>query len=79
MPAGDEVVVRLTDGTTTYHFGRVEAICGEVAEGDATIMTFEEALNLGRRLCVLCSRLVDTWTGQALSVASAKFLVHPDR
>lgn len=79
MAAGDEVLVRLTPGTTTYHFGRVEAICGEVSVGEATTMTLDEALDMGRRLCVKCGGLVTTWTGYALRVASDTSLVHPDR
>jgi hypothetical protein len=78
MSAGDDVLVRLTT-TTTYHFGRLEPICGEVSAEDTTSMTLDEALALDRRLCVLCSRLVDTWNGYALRVASSKHLIHPDR
>ncbi len=79
MSQGDKVLVRMTPGTTTYHFGRSEAICGEVLAAEATSMTLDDALELGRRLCVKCGRLVETWAGYALTVASAKFLVHPDR
>ncbi|MCZ6661593.1 MAG: hypothetical protein O6951_01520, partial [Actinobacteria bacterium] len=73
------VLVRLTSGTTTYHFGRLEAICGEVPTDEATAMKLDEALALGRRLCVKCGRLIDEWTGYAIRVASATSLVHPDR
>ena len=79
MAAGDDVLVRLTPGTTTYHFGPVEAICGEVSVGEATTMTLDDALAMGRRLCVKCGRLVKTWTGYGLRVASDTSLVHPDR
>ena len=73
------VVVRLTPGTTTYHFGRIEAICGEVSADEATTVTLDDALTMGRRLCVKCGRLVQRWTGYCTTVASARSLVHPDR
>lgn len=79
MAVGDDVLVRLTPGTTTYHFGRLEAICGEVPADEATAMTLDESLTLDRRLCVKCGRLISTWAGYAIDVASAKSLVHPDR
>ena len=79
MAAGDDVLVRLTPGTTTYHLGRLEAICGEVPADEATAMELDEALALDRRLCVKCGRLIDAWTGYAIKVASATSLVHPDR
>ena len=78
MAAGVDVLVRKTT-TTTYHFGRTEAICGWNSEHELTAMTLDEALALNRRLCVDCRDLVDRWTGYALKVAAAKFLVHPDR
>lgn len=78
MSKGDTVIVRLTS-TTTYHYGREESICGEVASGDATAMSLEQALGLGRRLCRKCGDLVSLWGRYALEVASAKSLVHPDR
>jgi len=79
MATGDAVLVRLTSGTTTYHFGRLESICGEVAVSDATEMSLDQALELGRRLCVKCGRLVAGWTTQSLDVAGRTSLVHPDR
>lgn len=78
MAQGD-VIVRQSPGTTTYHFGRQAAICGEVVESEATTMSLDEALEAGRRLCVKCGRLVEVWAGYALKVASSKSLVHPDR
>jgi len=57
MAAGDDVLVRLTAGTTTYHFGREESVCGEVPGDEATAMSLDEALGRGRRLCVKCGRL----------------------
>lgn len=77
-PAVD-VLVRLTAGTTTYHFGRKESICGEVLANEATAMSLDDALDLGRRLCVKCGRLVVAWAGSAIAVAGKKSLVHPDR
>jgi hypothetical protein len=79
MATGDDVLVRLTGSTTTYHYGRAESICGEVPEGQATAMSLDDALDLGRCLCVLCGRLVSTWTEYSLDVASRTSLVHPDR
>ncbi len=79
MASGDEVLVRLTSGTTTYHFGREESICGEVLADEATAMSLDEALELGRRQCVKCGRLVTLWTGYALDVAGRTSLLHPDR
>ena len=79
MAVGDDVIVRHTPGTTTYHFGRIEAICGEVPDDEATTMTLDAALEEGRRLCVLCGRLVEKWVGYSTAVASATSLVHPDR
>ncbi len=61
--------------TTTYHFGRTESICGEVPNDEATTMTLDEALDEGRRLCVLCGRLVEKWVGYSTAVASATSLV----
>ena len=78
MAKGDDVLVRLTD-TTTYHFGRNESICGEVLSNEATAMSLDEALRLGRRLCVKCGRLVALWAGRAIDVAGRKSLIHPDR
>lgn len=75
----DEVLVWLTEGTTTYHYGRNESICGEVLPEEATAMTLDEALDLKRRLCVKCGRLVTVWAGYALDVAARKSLIHPDR
>lgn len=74
-----DVLVRLTAGTTTYHFGRKESICGEVLANEATAMSLDDALDLGRRLCVKCGRLVVAWAGSAIAVAGKKSLVHPDR
>ena len=79
MATGDDVLVRMTSGTTTYHFGRTEAICGEVEENEATAMSLQEALALRRRLCVKCARLVAMWASYALDVAGQTSLVHPDR
>lgn len=79
MASGDDVLVRLTPGTTTYHFGREESICGEVVADEATAMSLDEAINRGRRQCVKCGRLVTLWAGYALDVASRTSLVHPDR
>ena len=79
MASGDEVLVRLTAGTTTYHFGRNESICGEVLMDEATPMALNEAIELGRRLCVKCAQLVTLWAGYALDVAGRKSVVHPDR
>ena len=79
MAAGGDVIVRHTPGTTTYHFGRTGSICGEVPDEEATTMTLDEALDAGRRLCVLCGRLVEKWVGYATAVASATSLMHPDR
>ena len=79
MAAGDDVIVRHTPGTTTYHFGRTESICEEVPADDATTMTLNEALGEGRRLCVLCGRLIEKWVGYSTAVASATSLMHPDR
>lgn len=79
MALGEHVIVRHTPGTTTYHFGREESICGEVPGDEATDMTLEQALEEGRRLCVLCGRLLETWVGYSTSVASATSLIHPDR
>lgn len=76
---GEEVLVRLTAGTTTYHFGRSESICGEVATHETTPMSLEAALESGRRQCVKCGRLVALWTGYALDVAGRRSLIHPDR
>jgi hypothetical protein len=79
MAAGDDVLVRLTTSTTTYHYGRAESICGEVLADEATAMSIDEALDRGRRQCVLCGELVARWAGYALDVAGRKSLVHPDR
>ena len=79
MATGDDVLVRMTSSTTTYHFGRTEAICGEVEENEATAMSLQQALDLRRRLCVKCAHLVTTWTSYALDVAGRVSLVHPDR
>jgi len=73
------VLVRLTAGTTTYHFGRSESICGEVLADEATAMSLDDALDLGRRLCVKCGRLVVLWAGSAVAVAGMESLVHPNR
>lgn len=78
MASGDDLLVRLTS-TTTYHFGRVESICGEVRSEEATPMSLDEALEVGRRLCVKCGRLVTLWASYAVDVAGRKSLVHPDR
>lgn len=78
MTLGEDVLVR-PRGTTTYHFGRVESICGELTSEDATGMPLDEALDLGRRLCVKCGKLVTLWAGYAVDVAGRKSLVHPDR
>lgn len=78
MATGDDVLVRMTS-TTTYHFGRHESICGEVLEDEATAMTLDDAIELGRRLCVKCGRLVTLWAGYALDVAGRKSVIHPDR
>ena len=77
MAAGSDVLVRLTTGTTTYHLGRLEAICGEVPAHEATTMKLDQALAMDRRLCAKCGALVDKWVGYALKVAKAKSLVHP--
>ena len=79
MSLDEAVIVRLTAGTTTYHFGRVESICGEVTKGDVSKMPLSDALDLGRRLCVKCGRLVHEWAGLALYVASATDISHPSR
>lgn len=79
MASGEDVLVRLTPGTTTYHFGRQDSICGEVVARDATSMPLEKALELERRQCVKCGRLVTLWAGYALDVAGRKSVVHPDR
>ena len=79
MAAGSDVLVRLTTGTTTYDFGRLEAICSEVSAHEATAMELDDALAMDRRLCARCGALVDTWVGYSLKVATAKSLVHPDR
>ena len=47
MAVGDDVIVRHTPGTTTYHFGRIEAICGEVPDDEATTMTLDAAGQTG--------------------------------
>lgn len=74
MAQGDDVLVRT--GTTTYHFGRTDSICGEVLADEVTKMSLDEAL-VGRRLCVNCGRLVTRWAGYALDVAGRQSLVHP--
>ena len=56
MPAGDDVLLRLTTGRTTYHFGRLEAICGEVSAREATAMELDDALAMNRRLCAKWER-----------------------
>ncbi len=38
MAQGD-VIVRQSPGTTTYHFGRQAAICGEVVESEAIALS----------------------------------------